>query len=48
MAVEEISTVIPASMPEPVEPPERPPEPEPEPESVPIDENSGKMLDMYV
>jgi hypothetical protein len=44
--VEEISTVMPVT-PEPATSVERPPEPQQEPEAVPVDEDSGKMLDMY-
>jgi len=46
--VEEISTVVPPVTPEPAKPVERAPEPDKEPESVPVDDGSGKMLDLYV
>ena len=46
--VEEISTVIPPATPEPAIPAERAPEPEKEPETAPVDDDSGKMLDLYV
>ena len=46
--VEEITTVIPPVTPEPVAPAERAPEPDKEPEAVPVNDDSGKMLDLYV
>ena len=46
--VEEISTVITPVTPTPAAPVERVPEPDAEPETVPVEDDSGKMLDMYV
>lgn len=54
MAVEEISPEISNPRQEPVAPaeiqrePEREPEPIPEPEPAPVNDDSGKMLDLYV